>query len=173
MSNHQQQFSFEEKTNCCRDCAETKVCPFEKLEEQATQIKNLQRALQVLKYEFQKFHKGKNVEIDSLSFRVKIYKNELAKHKFLSEKQARGKVPNENFYKKELEEIKTCKICYSFYNENEKEPVKLDCKHVFCKACVIEIRRMVTVRPYPWMPIPHPTCPLCRADFENFYPVQI
>jgi hypothetical protein len=47
-----------------------------------------------------------------------------------------------------------CPICMRLLFE----PVKLDCKHAFCKLCIKHMLRSN----------PKKACPMCRADMEEF-----
>ncbi|XP_074120968.1 tripartite motif-containing protein 26 [Sminthopsis crassicaudata] len=59
-----------------------------------------------------------------------------------------------------LEEEVTCSICLDYL----RDPVTIDCGHVFCRGCVIDIRAP---------PGGRPACPLCKKTFkkDNIRPV--
>lgn len=59
-----------------------------------------------------------------------------------------------------LEEEVTCSICLDYL----RDPVTIDCGHVFCRSCTADIRPVSGGRP---------ACPLCKKPFkkENIRPV--
>lgn len=59
-----------------------------------------------------------------------------------------------------LEEEVTCSICLDYL----RDPVTIDCGHVFCRSCTADIRPASGGRP---------VCPLCKKPFkkENIRPV--
>lgn len=59
-----------------------------------------------------------------------------------------------------LEEEVTCSICLDYL----RDPVTIDCGHVFCRSCTTDIRPISGGRP---------ACPLCKKPFkkENIRPV--
>lgn len=59
-----------------------------------------------------------------------------------------------------LEEEVTCSICLDYL----RDPVTIDCGHVFCRSCTTDIRSISGGRP---------VCPLCKKPFkkENIRPV--
>uniref|UniRef100_A0AC11D7S4 Uncharacterized protein n=1 Tax=Ovis aries TaxID=9940 RepID=A0AC11D7S4_SHEEP len=59
-----------------------------------------------------------------------------------------------------LEEEVTCSICLDYL----RDPVTIDCGHVFCRSCTADIRPISGGRP---------ACPLCKKPFkkENIRPV--
>ncbi|XP_006061672.4 tripartite motif-containing protein 26 [Bubalus bubalis] len=59
-----------------------------------------------------------------------------------------------------LEEEVTCSICLDYL----RDPVTIDCGHVFCRSCTTDIRSVSGGRP---------VCPLCKKPFkkENIRPV--
>ena len=57
--------------------------------------------------------------------------------------------------------MKSCRICNEPYNDTERETVKLECPHIFCKMCTIQVQR-----------IGNSLCPYCRKPFGQFYPVK-
>ncbi|KAM9234251.1 tripartite motif-containing protein 26 isoform 2-T2 [Dugong dugon] len=59
-----------------------------------------------------------------------------------------------------LEEEVTCSICLDYL----RDPVTIDCGHVFCRTCTTEVRPVAGGRP---------VCPLCKKSFkkENIRPV--
>lgn len=59
-----------------------------------------------------------------------------------------------------LEEEVTCSICLDYL----RDPVTIDCGHVFCRSCTNDIRPISGNRP---------VCPLCKKPFkkENIRPV--
>ncbi|XP_001494998.1 tripartite motif-containing protein 26 [Equus quagga] len=59
-----------------------------------------------------------------------------------------------------LEEEVTCSICLDYL----RDPVTIDCGHVFCRSCTTDIRPASVGRP---------VCPLCKKPFkkENIRPV--
>nr|XP_009243247.2 tripartite motif-containing protein 26 isoform X1 [Pongo abelii]XP_024104286.2 tripartite motif-containing protein 26 isoform X1 [Pongo abelii]XP_054414588.1 tripartite motif-containing protein 26 isoform X1 [Pongo abelii] len=59
-----------------------------------------------------------------------------------------------------LEEEVTCSICLDYL----RDPVTIDCGHVFCRSCTTDIRPISGSRP---------VCPLCKKPFkkENIRPV--
>ncbi|XP_015104300.1 tripartite motif-containing protein 26 [Vicugna pacos] len=59
-----------------------------------------------------------------------------------------------------LEEEVTCSICLDYL----RDPVTIDCGHVFCRSCTTDIRPVSGGRP---------VCPLCKKPFkkENIRPV--
>lgn len=59
-----------------------------------------------------------------------------------------------------LEEEVTCSICLDYL----RDPVTIDCGHVFCRSCTSDIRPISGNRP---------VCPLCKKPFkkENIRPV--
>ncbi|KAG8510741.1 Tripartite motif-containing protein 26 [Galemys pyrenaicus] len=59
-----------------------------------------------------------------------------------------------------LEEEVTCSICLDYL----RDPVTIDCGHVFCRSCTTDIRSVSGGRPF---------CPLCKKPFkkENIRPV--
>ncbi|XP_065768856.1 tripartite motif-containing protein 26 [Muntiacus reevesi] len=59
-----------------------------------------------------------------------------------------------------LEEEVTCSICLDYL----RDPVTIDCGHVFCRSCTADIRSVSGGRP---------VCPLCKKPFkkENIRPV--
>ncbi|XP_013365235.1 PREDICTED: tripartite motif-containing protein 26 [Chinchilla lanigera] len=59
-----------------------------------------------------------------------------------------------------LEEEVTCSICLDYL----RDPVTIDCGHVFCRSCTTDVRPMSGSRP---------VCPLCKKPFkkENIRPV--
>ncbi|XP_004648467.1 tripartite motif-containing protein 26 [Octodon degus] len=59
-----------------------------------------------------------------------------------------------------LEEEVTCSICLDYL----RDPVTIDCGHVFCRSCTNDVRPVSGVRP---------VCPLCKKPFkkENIRPV--
>ena len=59
------------------------------------------------------------------------------------------------------DEMRSCKICNEPYNDTERETVKLECPHVLCKKCTIQVQR-----------IGNSLCPFCRKFFGQFYPVK-
>ena len=59
------------------------------------------------------------------------------------------------------DEMKSCRICNEPYNDTERETVKLECPHIFCKMCTIQVQR-----------IGNSLCPYCRKPFGQFYPVK-
>ncbi|PNJ20970.1 TRIM26 isoform 8 [Pongo abelii] len=59
-----------------------------------------------------------------------------------------------------LEEEVTCSICLDYL----RDPVTIDCGHVFCRSCTTDVRPISGSRP---------VCPLCKKPFkkENIRPV--
>ncbi|XP_055261939.1 tripartite motif-containing protein 26 isoform X2 [Moschus berezovskii] len=59
-----------------------------------------------------------------------------------------------------LEEEVTCSICLDYL----RDPVTIDCGHVFCRSCTADVRAVSGGRP---------VCPLCKKPFrkENIRPV--
>lgn len=59
-----------------------------------------------------------------------------------------------------LEEEVTCSICLDYL----RDPVTIDCGHVFCRSCTTDVRPASGGRP---------VCPLCKKPFkkENIRPV--
>uniref|UniRef100_G3T6X3 Tripartite motif-containing protein 26 n=1 Tax=Loxodonta africana TaxID=9785 RepID=G3T6X3_LOXAF len=59
-----------------------------------------------------------------------------------------------------LEEEVTCSICLDYL----RDPVTIDCGHVFCRSCTTDVRPVAGGRP---------VCPLCKKPFkkENIRPV--
>lgn len=59
-----------------------------------------------------------------------------------------------------LEEEVTCSICLDYL----RDPVTIDCGHVFCRSCTTDVRPVSGGRP---------VCPLCKKPFkkENIRPV--
>ncbi|XP_077017302.1 tripartite motif-containing protein 26 [Tamandua tetradactyla] len=59
-----------------------------------------------------------------------------------------------------LEEEVTCSICLDYL----RDPVTIDCGHVFCRSCTADVRPVTGGRP---------VCPLCKKPFkkENIRPV--
>lgn len=59
-----------------------------------------------------------------------------------------------------LEEEVTCAICLDYL----RDPVTIDCGHVFCRSCTTDVRPVSGGRP---------VCPLCKKPFkkENIRPV--
>ncbi|XP_006875708.1 PREDICTED: tripartite motif-containing protein 26 [Chrysochloris asiatica] len=59
-----------------------------------------------------------------------------------------------------LEEEVTCSICLDYL----RDPVTIDCGHVFCRSCTTDVRPVTGGRP---------VCPLCKKPFkkENIRPV--
>ncbi|XP_037699594.1 tripartite motif-containing protein 26 [Choloepus didactylus] len=59
-----------------------------------------------------------------------------------------------------LEEEVTCSICLDYL----RDPVTIDCGHVFCRSCTADVRPVAGGRP---------VCPLCKKPFkkENIRPV--
>ncbi|EHB16021.1 Tripartite motif-containing protein 26 [Heterocephalus glaber] len=59
-----------------------------------------------------------------------------------------------------LEEEVTCSICLDYL----RDPVTIDCGHVFCRSCTTDVRPLSGGRP---------VCPLCKKPFkkENIRPV--
>lgn len=59
-----------------------------------------------------------------------------------------------------LEEEVTCSICLDYL----RDPVTIDCGHVFCRSCTTDVRPSSGGRP---------VCPLCKKPFkkENIRPV--
>ena len=60
------------------------------------------------------------------------------------------------------DEMRSCKICNEPYNDAERETVKLECPHIFCKKCAIQFQRTC-----------YSLCPFCRKFFGQFYPVKL
>lgn len=59
-----------------------------------------------------------------------------------------------------LEEEVTCSVCLDYL----RDPVTIDCGHVFCRSCTADIGAALGARP---------VCPLCKKPFkkENIRPV--
>ena len=134
---------------CCLDCDYADFCPFEKIDNQTNQLKNLQYAYDRKNQEILQ----KNEEISSLRHQQlnpslsgwvspSAHTQEIEKLKSELEetKETLKKVLDENPYKQELDEIKSCKICTENFDDNERAAVKLQCPHVFCEKCVKKIQ---------------------------------
>ena len=78
-----------------------------------------------------------------------------------SEEQLQKELVEKRNALQELDELKSCKICNELYNDTERETVKLECPHVFCKKCVIQFQQTCNSQ-----------CPFCRKFFGQFYPVK-
>ena len=66
-------------------------------------------------------------------------------------------VPNNNNYEfeidKTIDEFEDCPVCKTVLYDNY--PVVLDCEHVICRDCLIDISKT------------NPKCPICRAHLGN------
>ena len=136
---------------CCDDCEYPEFCPWEKIDNQANQLRNLQNAydrkldeiwqkddeissLRNQQQHFDPSHSGW-VSRSAHTQEVEKLKSELEETKKTLKKALDG-----NSYKQELDEIKSCKICMENFNHGENAAVKLQCPHVFCEKCVKKIQ---------------------------------
>ena len=146
---------------CCYNCENSDFCPWEKINNQTTQLRNLQNALQRKKTEIwltkfdQKFDKilchlacpysgwvspsDHKQEIETIT-NLKSQEIEKLKSELEETKKTLQNILDENPYKEELDEIKSCKICMEKFDDGEKTAVKLQCPHIFCEKCVKKIQ---------------------------------
>ena len=139
--------------SCCRACSECEksdFCPLEKIDNQANQLRNLTNALERKNKQISQLRVDAAVLKAIYDFNQKLEvavatslkSNEI--HQLKSEleetKKTLQNVLNENPYKEELDEIKSCKICMENFNHGENAAVKLQCPHVFCEKCVKKIQ---------------------------------
>ena len=140
----------------CSECEKSDFCPLEKIDNQANQLRNLTNALERKNEEISKLRldvaslestcdhiKYLNHKFCDLSenlSRHKSYEIQKLKSELEETKKTLQNVLNENPYKQELDEIKSCKICMEHFDDKENAAVKLQCPHIFCEKCVKKIQ---------------------------------
>ena len=146
---------------CCYKCDNSDFCPWGKINNQKNQLRNLQYALERKNteiWQMQLDHNCKEIifhltspysgwvspsdhkqEIETIS-NLKSLEIEKLKSELEETKKTLQNVLNENPYKEELDEIKSCKICMEKFDDGEKAAVKLQCPHIFCEKCVKKIQ---------------------------------
>ena len=124
----------------------------EKVKNQASTLRFFEKSNQRLKIDLRRVQTSlKRVESEKLQ----LQKESEEQRKVLQDALDGDK------HKTELDEIKSCKICNEPYDDTERETVKLECPHIFCKKCAIQFKRSC-----------NSLCPFCRKYFGQFYPVK-
>ena len=143
---------------CCNACHDINFCATEEMINMHSHIRRLQRDLNREKrsrcgYDCDNMLINLNNALERKNYEIWRNNNEILSlrrthtqeiEKLKTELQETKKtlqaVLDENPYKEELDEIKSCKICLEQFDDNEREAVKLECPHIFCKKCVKKIQ---------------------------------
>ena len=138
--------------NACRDIDYSPICAAKEMQKMTAHIHFLQNQVDTLENTLERknneiwrlrsgwvspsAHTQEEETIRNLkSLEIEKLKSELEKTK-----KSLKKALDENSYKQELDEIKSCKICMENFNHGENAAVKLQCPHVFCEKCVKKIQ---------------------------------